>query len=168
MLLSQFPSHCSYILLKSYFPLGNKNEIRMHLELGLEMIKQYALAQHLCCIFTRKCFLRLDTQVLAGLCARSLACVGHVPGLLSVRKGSGGTGHFTFCCGELVLGQEFWLFPARLVIYLNLPCYTLEKGGNELNGDFVLLSSENTGAMEFITSYWNTGQPGVEVMGGSI
>lgn len=42
----------------------------MHLELGLEMIKQDALAQHLCCIFTRKCFLRLDTQVLAGLCAQ--------------------------------------------------------------------------------------------------
>lgn len=42
----------------------------MHLELGLEMIKQDALAQHLCCIFTRKCFLRLDTQVLASLCAQ--------------------------------------------------------------------------------------------------
>lgn len=70
MLLSQLPSHCSYTLLKSYFPLGNKNEIRRHLELGLEMIKQDALAQRLCCIFTRKCFLRPDTQVLAGLCAR--------------------------------------------------------------------------------------------------
>ena len=97
-----------------------------------------------------------------------LACVGHVPGFLSMRKGSGDTGHFTFCCGELVLGQEFRLFPARLVIYLNLPCYILEKRGNELNGDFVLLSSENTGAMEFIISYQNTGQPGVEVVSGSI
>lgn len=97
-----------------------------------------------------------------------LAWVGHVPGLLSVCEGSGDTGHFTFCSGELVLGQEFWLFPARLVIYLNLPCYSLEKRGNELNGDFVLLSSENTGAMEFIISYRITGQPGVEVVGGSI
>lgn len=38
------------------------------------------------------------------------ACVGHVPGLLRVCKGSGDTGHFTFCCGELVLGQEFGYF----------------------------------------------------------
>ena len=126
MLLSQFPSHCSYILLKSYFPRGNKNEIRRHLEFGLEMIKQDALAQHLCCIFTRKCFLRLDTQVLAGLCARR----PHLPCCMrgacawpsqSVQR-VGRYWPFHILLWRVSPWARVWLFPSRLVIYLNLPC----------------------------------------------
>lgn len=170
MLLSQLPSHCSYTLLKSYFPLGNKNEIRRHLELGLEMIKQDALAQRLCCIFTRKCFLRPDTQVLAGLCARR----PHLPCMRgacawpsqSVQR-VGRYWPFHILLWRVSPWARVLVISFQISYLLKSPLLNFGKEKKWIECDFVLLSSENTGALEFIISYWNTGQPGVEVVGGA-